>query len=107
MVLRKLRHMQHIARGKFCRFSILGDFNLQEGGRWGYSAHSQVHQFDCRMQEWILTFEFHEVKSEQVNATWNSCLQPLDQALVYPVNMQVSPLILQWAQSDSQCLIMC
>jgi len=105
LILCTLNHMQHLARERQCKFSILGDLNVaSEGGRWGYSSNSRVHQFDRKMMEWISASGFREVKSEPVQATWRACLHPkkaaLDRALIYPFDTVVSPLVVQWAQKQ-------
>ena len=82
---------------------ILGDANAApEGGRWGYSRFSKTRTADEQTEAWFSRTGLREILSTPLQATWKACLLPrratLDRAWVYPADLPVSNLLVQWPE---------
>ena len=100
-VLATLRHITLQARDQGLRLVILGDANAApDGCRWGYSQQSKTRAADLHTTAWLSQTPLREVPITPPQATWKACLLPrkatLDRAWIFPDNLPVSNLLVQW-----------
>jgi hypothetical protein len=103
MVLATIEHLAREIQTRGGRLVVLGDANAApEGGRWGYSRYTKTRMADEQTDKWFSRTGLREIASIPLKATWKACLLPrkatLDRAWVYPADLSVSDLHVQWPE---------
>ena len=101
MVLATIEHLALEIQTRGGRLVVLGDVNAApEGGRWGYSRYTKTRMADAQTDKWFSRTGLREIASIPLKATWKACLLPrkatLDRAWVYPADLSISDLHVQW-----------